>query len=61
MSRTMLSITARSHNRGASEVSFVTLNTGVLHFAGMALAARIVLCGLLPPQKGLGFEMPLSP
>jgi len=61
MSRTMLSITARLQNRGASEGSSATLNTGVLHFSGAAPAAGIVLCGLLQPQKGIEFEKPLSP
>jgi hypothetical protein len=51
----MLSITARLQNHGASEGSSATLNTGVLHFAGAALAAGIVLCSLLLPQKGIEF------
>jgi hypothetical protein len=61
MSRTMLSITARLQNRGASDGSSATLTTGILHFAGAALAAGIVLCGLLRPKKGIEFEKSLSP
>lgn len=57
----MLSITVRLQNRGASEGSSATLNTGVLHFAGAALAAVIVLCGLLRPQKGMSLKCPFHP